>query len=137
MAITIKFDSANNPLPSRLILATKSGNRIRELPISNVKFRDTFLSGSEFSFNVYKNQCLTKSGEVDESFWRRIVDFKLAYCPEYDLWYEIHIDLDESDETIKSCTAVSLGEAELSQINLYGIEINTEGGLCKDCCADE
>lgn len=132
MAITIKFDSANNPLPARLILATKAGNKIRELPISDVKFRDTFLSGSEFSFNVYKNQCLTKSGEVDESFWRRIVDFKLAYCPEYDLWYEIHIDLDESDETIKSCTAVSLGEAELPQINLYGIEINTEADIARE-----
>lgn len=132
MAITIKFDSANNPLPARLILATKAGNKIRELPISDVKFRDTFLSGSEFSFNVYKNQCLTKSGEIDESFWRRIVDFKLAYCPEYDLWYEIHLDLDESDETIKSCTAVSLGEAELSQINLYGIEINTEADIARE-----
>ena len=132
MAITIKFDSANTPLPARLILATKAGNRIRELPICDVKFRDTFLSGSEFSFNIYKNQCLTKSGEVDESFWRRIVDFKLAYCPEYDLWYEIHLDLDESDETIKSCTAVSLGEAELSQINLYGIEINTEADIARD-----
>ena len=132
MAITIKFDSANNPLPARLILATKAGNKIRELPISDVKFRDTFLSGSEFSFNVYKNQCLTKSGEIDESFWRRIVDFKLAYCTEYDLWYEIHLDLDESDETIKSCTAVSLGEAELSQINLYGIEINTEADIARE-----
>lgn len=131
MAITIKFDSANNPLPSRLILATKAGNRIRELPISNVKFRDSFLEGSEFSFNVYKNHCLNKSGEVDESFWRRIVDFKLAYCPEFDMWYEIHLDLDESDETIKSCTAVSLAQAELSQINVYGIEVNTEADIAR------
>ena len=131
MAITIKFDSANNPLPSRLILATKSGNRIRELPISNVKFRDSFLNGSEFSFNVFKNHCVNKSGEVDESFWRRIVDFKIAYCPEFDMWYEIHLDLEESDETIKSCTAVSLAEAELSQINVYGIEVNTEADIAR------
>ena len=131
MAITIKFDSANNPLPSRLILATKSGNRIRELPISNVKFRDSFLNGSEFSFNVFKNHCVNKSGEVDEAFWRRIVDFKIAYCPEFDMWYEIHLDLEESDETIKSCTAVSLAEAELSQINVYGIEVNTEADIAR------
>lgn len=131
MAITIKFDSANNPLPSRLILATKSGNRIRELPISNVKFRDSFLNGSEFSFNVFKNHCVNKSGEIDESFWRRIVDFKIAYCPEFDMWYEIHLDLEESDETIKSCTAVSLAEAELSQINVYGIEVNTEADIAR------
>ena len=71
MAIKIKFDSAGNPLPARLILATRSGNRIRELPMNNIKFREGINNGSEFSFNVYKKRCLARSGEVDESFWRR------------------------------------------------------------------
>lgn len=132
MAIKIKFDSAGNPLPARLILATRSGNRIRELPMNNIKFREGINNGSEFSFNVYKKRCLTRSGEVDESFWRRITDFKLAYCPEFDMWYEIAVDLSESTATVKSVTATSLGEAELGQMNVYGIEVNTEDDIARD-----
>lgn len=131
MAIKIKFDSAGNPLPARLILATRSGNRIRELPMNNIKFREGINNGSEFSFNVYKKRCLTRSGEVDESFWRRITDFKLAYCPEFDMWYEIAVDLSESTATVKSVTATSLGEAELGQMNVYGIEVNTEDDIAR------
>lgn len=132
MAIKIKFDSSGNPLPARLILATRSGNRIRELPMNNIKFREGINSGSEFSFNVYKKRCLNRSGEVDEAFWRRITDFKLAYCPEFDMWYEIAVDLSESTATVKSVTATSLGEAELGQVNVYGLEINTEDDIARD-----
>ena len=131
MAIKIKFDSAGNPLPARLILATRSGNRIRELPMNNIKFRDGINSGSEFSFVVYKKRCLNRSGEVDDGFWRRITDFKLAYCPEFDMWYEIAVDISESTSTVKSITATSLGEAELSQVNVYGMEINTEDDIAR------
>jgi len=129
MAIKVQFDTANNPLPPRLILATKSGNRIRQLPISDVVFKDTLVNGSEFSFTVHKTACVDRNKKIDESFWRRITDFKLAYCPEYDMWYEIYVQIDENDETVKTCSAVSLGEAELSQINVHDIEINTEADI--------
>lgn len=132
MAIKIKFDSANNPLPPRLVLTTRSGNRIHELPLNSIKFREGLNSGSEFSFVVYKDRCVRRSGEVDESFWRRITDFKLAYCPEFDMWYELAMDINESTATMKSVTATSLGEAELNQINLYGLEINTETDIDRD-----
>lgn len=126
MAIKIKFDSTGNPLPARLILCTRSGNRIREIPMNEVKFREGINNGSEFSFLVYKERCLTRGGEVDEVFWRKITDLKLAWCPEYNLFYELALDLTDSTATVKSVTATSLGEAELSQMNVYGIEINTE-----------
>ena len=129
MAIQIRFDLSNNPLPSRLILATKSGNRIRELPVNEMTFREGLTDGSEFTFKVYKNRCTNRSGEIDESFWRRITDFKLVYCPEFDMWYEIYIDLNESTETMKSVSAMSLGEAELSQVNVYEMEVNTEADI--------
>lgn len=132
MAIKVRFDIANNPIPPRLILATKSGNRIRELPIEQIVFHDTLMSGSEFSFVINKAKCVDKNGDIDESFWRKIVDFKIAYCPEYDMWYEITVDLNESDDTRKSCEAKSLGEAELSQIKVYGLEINTEDDIARD-----
>ena len=129
MAIKIKFDYAGNPLPARLILCTRNGNRIRELPMNDIKFREGINDGSEFSFNVYKNRCVNRSGEVDESFWRKITDLKLAWCPEYDLFYELALDLTDSTATVKSVTATSLGEAELSQMNIYGIEINTDADI--------
>lgn len=132
MAIKVRFDLANNPLPPRLILATRNGNKIRELPIDEVAFHSTMMSGSEFSFKVFKNRCVNQEGKVDEAFWRRMTDFKLAYCPEYDTWYEIYVDINEADETVKPCTALSLGEAELSQINIYGMEINTEADIDRD-----
>ena len=132
MAIKVRFDIDGNPIQPRLILATRSGNRIRELPIEQIVFQDTFVSGSEFSFVINKMNCLDRSGKVDESFWRRITDFKLAYCPEYDMWYEIYVQIDENDETIKTCSATSLGEAELGQVNVYGIEVNTDVDIARD-----
>lgn len=126
MAIRVKFDTANRPLPARLILATKGGNKIRELPINDVRFRESLTEGSEFSFNVYKNRCVGIDGQIDEEFWKRIVDFRLAYCPEFDQWYELDLDISESTEIIKAVQATSLGKAELSQINVYGMEVNTE-----------
>ena len=132
MAIKVNFDIDNNPIQPRLILATRSGNRIRELPIDKVVFRDSFVSGSEFTFVVHKEECVDKNGNIDDSFWRRITDFKLAYCQEYNMWYEIYVQIDEQDETVKTCSAKSLGEAELSQINVYGIEVNTEDDIIRD-----
>lgn len=132
MAIEVKFDLSNNPIPSRLILATRSGGFIRELPIEQIVFHDTLVSGSEFSFVVYKANCVDANGAIDNAFWRKITDFKLVYCPEYDMWYEISVKLNEKDDTAKTCEAKSLGEAELSQVNVYGIEVNTEDDILRD-----
>ena len=132
MAITIRFDSSNHPLPARLILTTRSGNRIRELPINEVKFHESLTDGSTFSFKVYKERCTNTSGAVDETFWKKITDFKLAYCPEFDQWYELAVEISDGDSVVKSVEATSLGEAELSQANLYGIEINTEDDIARD-----
>lgn len=132
MAIKIKFDSTGNPLPARLILCTRNGTRIRELPMNDVRFREGINSGSEFSFNIYKERCLTRSGEVDEAFWKKIKDLKLAWCPEYNLYYELGMDMTDATATVKSVTATSLGEAELGQVNVYGLEINTEDDIARD-----
>ena len=132
MAVPIKFDAANVPLLPHLILATKSGSLIREIPINEVKFHETLTGGSEFSFVVYKEACLDTDGEIDEGFWSGITDLRLAYCRDYDQWYELKVDLNESNDLLKSVTAQSLGEAELSQINVYGIEVNTETDIDRE-----
>ena len=133
MAIRIEFDRLSNaPLPLRLILATRAGNQIRELPLNNIKFKGTMVNGSEISFQVYKGRCLDKDGNIDDGFWRQITDMKLAYCPEFNHWYELDVDINEADATIKSVVATSLGEAELGQTNLYEMEINTEDDIARD-----
>ena len=63
---------------------------------------------------------------VNNKFWEQIKDFKLAWAREWNILFEVYVELNEADETIKNIIAKSLGEVELSQIKLYNIEINTE-----------
>ena len=130
--IQIEFDTQGAPLPLRMILATRSGRMIRELPINHVKFKDNLGSGSEISFDVYKERCLTTSGEIDIDFWKHVDSLRLGYCPEFDMWYELDVEFTDSSETVKAVTATSLGEAELSNAKVYGIEINTESDIARD-----
>jgi len=130
--IQIKFDTQGSPLPLRMILATHSGQIIREMPINNVKFKDDLGNGSEVSFIVYKERCITKSGEIDTDFWEHIDNMRFGYCPEFDMWYELQVEFTDSSETAKAVTAVSLGEAELNQARVYGIEINTDADIARD-----
>lgn len=65
-------------------------------------------------------------------FWEQIKDFKLVWAREWNIWFEAYVEISESDSTMKSVTLTSLGEAELSQINLYNIEINTEDDIDRD-----
>lgn len=48
------------------------------------------------------------------------------------MWYEITVEVNEKDENIKNVSGKTLGEAELSQIMLYGIEINTETDIARE-----
>ena len=63
---------------------------------------------------------------MNNKFWEQIKDFKLAWAREWNILFEVYVELNEADETIKNISAKSLGEVELSQIKLYNIEINTE-----------
>lgn len=69
---------------------------------------------------------------VESDFWEQIKDFKLLWVREWDKWFELYVEIDESNDMIKNVNAKALGEAELSQINLYGIEINTETDISRD-----
>ena len=129
MAINIKFDLAGNPEPPTIILANRSGNKLGQLnvDVSSIDLTDKFNDASEFSFTLYKY--------VDNeivNLWDSVADFKLVYCKEWDMWFEIKVELDESNETVKTVFCTQLGQAELSQIMLYNIEINTEVDIERD-----
>lgn len=63
---------------------------------------------------------------VKSKLWNQIKDFKLIWIKEWNKLFELKVDIEDSEGIRKSISATSLGEAELSQINLYNIEINTE-----------
>lgn len=127
MAVRIKFDSTHNIIPPTFVLATRSGHKLGAIPATNVSISDSFNSSFELSFQVLK----TDNGK-EYHLWDNVTDFKLCWCREWDIWFEIYVEIQDDSDTVKNVTCVSLGEAELSQINLYDIEINTEDDIERD-----
>lgn len=117
--------------PLHFILGNKNLEKIGEIvniPIDTVTYHPQFNGSDELDFTVYKK----KDGKI-EQYWDRIVDFKSLYIKEYNEWFEITVTVDESEsETKKIVKAVSLCEAELSQIILHNIEINTEDDIARE-----
>lgn len=127
MAIKIDFDAAHNPQPPTLVLAKKNGDKLGILNAKEIELTDSMNDKSEITFKVYK----FIDGNKD-CLWDEIVNFRLIYCVEWNQWFEITVEADETTETIKTVTCTELGCAELSQIMLYDIEINTEDDIARD-----
>ena len=123
MAINIKFDLVGNPEAPTIILAKRNGDKLGQLDVNadSIELSDKFNDISEITFTLNKYI----NGEITP-LWDKVVDFKLIYCKEWDCWFEIKVELDEATETVKTVFGTQLGQAELSQIMLYNIEINTE-----------
>lgn len=124
MSINIKFDLTGNPESPSIILANRSGNKLGQLNVNveSIEVSDKFNAASELSFTLNKYI----DGEPTP-YWDKVVDFKLVYCPEWDMWFEAKVELDETTETVKTVFCTQLGQAELSQIMLYNVHINEEG----------
>ena len=129
MAIDVKFDLTGNPEPPTIILANRNGNKLGQLKVDSksISLIDKFNDASEISFTANKY--------IDDKIiplWDKIVDFKLIYCKEWDVWFEIRVEFNEETESVKTVFGTQLGYAELSQIKLYDIEINTEKDIDRD-----
>ena len=128
MAIKIKFDTNDIPENPTFVLSKRSGDKIGLLSnITNIQVKDCLNSVPEVSFTVHKYD-----NEIVCPYWDEIKDLRLVWCKEWDLWFEIKIDINTSDEVIKNVSLTRLAEAELSQTNLYNIEINTELDISRD-----
>lgn len=127
MAVKINFDSACVPELPTCVLSKRSGEHIGTLNnITDVHFTDNLNSWSEFSFAIYK----TLNG-IACNYWNDIRDERLLYIPEWDKWFEIHVEINENNNCIKTITAESACESELSKIFLYDIEINTTNDIAR------
>lgn len=128
--LRMKITNTNIRQPE-IILGTRSLNKIGEInniPGSSITYHPQFNAADELSFAVYK-----KMNEIYEPLWNRIVDFKTVYVKDYNEWFEITVNTDESEiNTKKTITAKSLCEAELSQLILHNIEINTEDDIARE-----
>lgn len=124
----LRMDTSGNVEDISFVLAKKNGDKLGNITnIIDITAKHSMKEASEFTFTAYK--------QMDSNvikFWNDIKDFKLVWIPEWDMWYEIHVEVNEEDENVKNVSGTSLGEAELSQIMLYGIEINTETDIARD-----
>lgn len=128
MPLKIYFDDiTHEPLMPTLVLANRNGDKLGVIPSSNLVISDALKTHSELSFKVYK----TLSG-VDYPDWDKIKDFQLLWCKEWNEFFELNVELNESNEIVKDVIATSLSEAELSQTNLYNVEINTEDDIARE-----
>lgn len=124
MDIPIKLDPAGNIEQPTFVVEYKSGKRIGTITnVQNLDFENSFGNASTFTFDVYKNHT---------PYYYAIKNFRLVWIPEWDKYYEINVDINENISKTKNVTLTHLPEAELSQIMLYGIEINTENDIAND-----
>ena len=124
----LRMDTSGNVEDISFVLAKKNGDKLGNITnIIDITAKHSMKEASEFTFTAYKQM----NNNVIK-FWNDIKDFKLVWIPEWDMWYEINVEVNEEDENVKNVSGTSLGEAELSQIMLYGIEINTETDIARD-----
>lgn len=127
MAVRIKFDKSHNAIKPTIVLATRSGKKLGVIQAEAIQISDSMNTYFELSFQVHK-----ESNGQKCVLWDQIEDFKLVWCREWDIWFEIQVEISEANSTVKNINAISLGEAELGQVMLYGIEINTENDISRD-----
>lgn len=122
------MDTSGNVEDISFVLAKKNGDKLGNITnVDNIVTKHSMKEASEFIFAAHK-----KIGNSIIKCWNDIKDFKLVWIPEWDMWYEITVEVNEKDENIKNVSGKTLGEAELSQIMLYGIEINTETDIARE-----
>ena len=128
----IETDINKNILTPIIVLCTRSGRKIGVINnIQHLKCNHPLGDVSEISFDVYK-----EVNGIKNIYWDFIKDFKFIFLPTVAdpryRWYEITVNIDEGDDTIKHITGLHANEAELGQLMLYNVEINTETDIARD-----
>jgi len=125
--VRISFDGEGSPIQPTLVLTTRAGTTIGAVIPEGLVVSDSLTDACEISFSAHKEL----NGTVSP-YWEQLANFKLLYVPEFDKFFEIYVEVQEETETVKFVTGVSLGHAELSQILLFDIEINTENDIARE-----
>lgn len=116
MAKVVVIDN-NIEMPT-LILQNRNFDNIGSInEASDFNYKENFNDANECSFTIYKEL---------ESIYDEIYDHRLIYIPEFDERFEITVSVSDEDTLKKTVNMKSLCQAELSQVILRDIEINTE-----------
>ena len=91
--------------------------------VSGLTYKNNFNDANEVSFKIDKF-----NDEKKHPLWEFITDLKIIYIPQLHERFEITINVNEENpnDLSKSITGTSLCEAELSQIILRNVQINTK-----------
>lgn len=129
----IEISPDGQPITPDLVLSYRGGTKQGIIHnVQSLTNANALVETAEISFDVYK-----EIDGVECQLWDNIRDFRLVYIPHLDTstfnpWYELSVEVDENDCTIKHCQGIHLQEAELGQLTLNGVEINTEDDIARD-----
>lgn len=124
----IKIDASGNPEQPTFVLATRSAKRLGNIPGTHSwKYHKIFNGADEIFFDVEKF-----INSEPNPLWDEVMDLRLVWFVEVDTWFQIATEVDEGETTVKHVTGTALSEAELSQVNVYDLEINTESDILRD-----
>ena len=124
----IEVGDGGVPTPPILVLSSRGGNKIGAIRnVTGIEQTHPLSDVAELSFDVTKG-----TGKNEYSDWDKLKDFKLIQIPRENTWYEAKVTVDEEDDLVKHVTCTHANEAELGQLNLYEVEINTEADIERD-----
>lgn len=120
----IYFNKQNKIECPTLVLQNKSNHSYGAIiDYNSLTYKQSFNAPNEISFTVYKGE---HPSEQQKKIWDNLTDLKVVYIPEFKEKFEISVQKTISNTKTKAITGTALAEAELSQILLRNIEINTE-----------
>lgn len=126
MPMNISYDNLEQMAPPTLLLCRRDRTILGALyPVTDLTVTWNLDTCQELSFRVYKEL-------LSETLWNGLDQFKLIYIPEFAEYFDLDVAVSETEQSVKTITGKSLCEAELSQIVLYDIEINTESDISRE-----
>ena len=129
----ITFDVAGNPEMPTLILMTKGQKTIGVVTnFTSFHVSHHMNSIDEISFVLHKFENSENDKKKQYKYWDEVKDFRIIYIPEWKQYFEVSVSLDDKNDVTKTVRGTALQETELSHINIYDVEINTEADILRD-----
>lgn len=110
-----------------IVLAKRNLSKIGAIKYYDLVYSANDNSPDEISFKVYK----TLDGQKNK-LWNKLCNLSLIWVKELNEYFQIETSINDERNTLKTITATSLCEAELSQLYIYNTEINTESDIERD-----
>ena len=124
----LHFDVNNNVEMPELIIGKKNYDKLGAITnVVDLSYDYYLMSANTISFTVHK---IVDGMEC--TYWEQIRDKRLVYLKEFNEWFEIAVNIEESTDSVKNVTGKALCETELGQINIINTEINTEDDIARD-----